>query len=150
MTVDFKDHALLDPPTNSDATETQSNYLICQVSGFRVPVEEGLHKRWDGLWVRREDFDQRHPLDFVRSVPERERRGSVAPEQPDRFITVPIENTTTGLELEDGSGVLLLEDGCVLLLEDVAPPAIITSNFKSEAGDNLLLESGDQWLLESA
>ena len=103
MSHDFKDNALLDPPVNLDATtDNPSNYLICQRSGFRVSVEEGLMQTWDGLWVRKEDWEPRHPQDFVRSRPETNQRGSVSPEQPDSFIrhgeTVYAEST------EDGSG----------------------------------------------
>jgi len=150
--VDFKDHALLDPPTNSDATEEDSNYLICQVSGFRVSRNEGLARRWDGLWVRRESLDQRHPQDRVRPVKERGGRGSVSPEPADVFVeqyVPPVENTSDGLLVEDGSGVILLEDGSILLLEDGDIPAVITNNLILESGDTLLLEDGNNLALEA-
>ena len=88
MTVfDNGDNQLLNPPVNNDATEVSDNYLVCQRSGFRVSVKEGLVKDGErpGLWVRKEDYDPFHPQRLVRSRPETQ-RGSVAPEQPDIFI----------------------------------------------------------------
>ena len=84
---DFKDNALLDPPSNPSATtETENNLLICQRSGFKIPVAEGLVKDGErgGLMVRKQDYDPIQPARFVRSLPESE-RGSPSPEQADRF-----------------------------------------------------------------
>lgn len=74
-------------PTNSDAdTTTPNNYLVCDTTGFKVPVSEGLKEQWDGLHVREKSYDRRHPLDFVRGVPEGEKKGSPRPEQTDQYI----------------------------------------------------------------
>ena len=74
-------------PTNSDAVTTvPSNYLICERTGFRVPVDEGLVREWDGKMVRRQSWEPRHPQDFVRGVAEN-LKGSERPEQTDRFLT---------------------------------------------------------------
>jgi hypothetical protein len=88
MVHDFGDNALLDPPVNANATtDSEDNYLICQRSGFKIPVSEGLIQDGDrpGLWVRKEDYDPFHPQRLVRSRAETGKKGSVAPEQPDRF-----------------------------------------------------------------
>jgi len=85
-------------PTNTDAVEEGSNYLICDRSGFRVRVSEGLVDTWDGLKVRRQDWEPRHPQDFVRSVPESS-SGSMRPEQTDRFITDEYPNGVTSSDL---------------------------------------------------
>jgi hypothetical protein len=73
--------------TNTSATAQPSNYLICQRSGFRVPVSEGLAKEWTGLQVRRQSFDTRHPQDLIRAKAEQQQRGSPAPEPQDRFLS---------------------------------------------------------------
>jgi len=91
MTVhDFATNMLADPPVNTNATTdgTESNYLICQRSGFRVSTKEGLVQDGErtGLWVRKEDYDPWHPQNAVRSVPETDSTGSVSPEQEDIFI----------------------------------------------------------------
>ena len=58
-------------------------------------------------------------------------------------------NDEFGLLLEDGSGIVLLETGDILLLEDMEPPAVTTQTLGLEAGDSLILESGDDLLMEA-
>ena len=74
---------------NSDASEETNNYLLCQRTGFKIPISEGLIKDGYGLWVRAASTDRRHPQEMVRSVSER-RDGSVAPEPVDTFITTAV------------------------------------------------------------
>ena len=112
---DFSTNALLDPPTNSDAVEVEDNYLICQKSGFRVSVDEGLVTQRDGLKVRRESLDQRHPQDRVRAVPERGRKGSQSPETPDVFVDDPTASTSTYLTLASGD-ILTFVNGDIFVL----------------------------------
>lgn len=74
-------------PTNPDTTAGYpDNYLICDRTGFRVPVREGLVEEWNGLKVRRQSYEARHPQDFVRGVDENQ-QGSPRPEQSDRFLS---------------------------------------------------------------
>jgi hypothetical protein len=54
-----------------------SNYLKvgdwnahCDVCGFRFKASE-LRKRWDGMMTCSEDWEMRHPQDFIRSVKEK-------------------------------------------------------------------------------
>ena len=71
--------------TNTNATtDVPTNYEICERTGFRVKPGT-LVKEWDGVMVRPESYEPRHPQDFVRSRPEAQ-RGSVRPEQTDQFI----------------------------------------------------------------
>ena len=63
------------------------NYLICDRSGFKIPVSEGLRETWDGLKVRSESWEKRQPLDFVRGRPESNQKGSPRPEPDDVFLT---------------------------------------------------------------
>lgn len=64
------------------------NYLICDRTGFKLPVAEGLRKEWTGYLVRKESLDRRHPQEFVRARPERA-KGSPRPEPDDIFGTEP-------------------------------------------------------------
>lgn len=76
-----------DAVTNERATAPPSpNYLICDRTGFKVPVEEGLKKEWTGAMVRKESWEPRHPQDLVRAKIEKEQKGSPRPEQQDEFI----------------------------------------------------------------
>ena len=72
-------------PSNADATTEPSHYEICQRSGFRVKAGE-LVKEWTGLYVRPQDWEPRHPQDFVRPVVERH-RDTISPEPDDVFLS---------------------------------------------------------------
>lgn len=71
-------------PENDNTVEVPSNYEIDDRTGFRMP-RGALVKQWDGAMVRPKSWESRHPQDFVRGVPERQ-KGSPRPEQIDRFI----------------------------------------------------------------
>ena len=43
---------------------------ICDVCGFKFKASQ-LLKRWDGLMVCMDDFETRHPQDFIRPIKER-------------------------------------------------------------------------------
>ena len=46
------------------------NKAICDRTGFTLPASK-LKKTWDGLWVRKESWEPRHPQDFAgRARPE--------------------------------------------------------------------------------
>ena len=74
------------------------NYLVCQRSGERVTVEEGLVKEWTGLMVRRKYLDPRHPQELVRP-PTEHSKGSPSPPITDRFIDD--QYGTSGVQLSD-------------------------------------------------
>ena len=61
------------------------NLLICDRSGFKIPVSAGLVKTWDNLMVRQASWEPRQPQGFVRGIPERQ-TGSPLPEQDDKFL----------------------------------------------------------------
>ena len=43
--------------------------VICDLTGFKLKASQVV-KRWDGFIVRRGSSEQRHPQDFLRSVPD--------------------------------------------------------------------------------
>lgn len=45
--------------------------VICQVCGRKYKAEQ-IKKRWDGLLVCEEDYEERNILDFLRTQPERQ------------------------------------------------------------------------------
>jgi hypothetical protein len=85
-------------------------YRICDVCGFKYRASETT-KRWDGLFVCREDFETRHPQDFVRGRIDRQNVPNPRPEPPDVFIG-PGEQLMT----ETGE-FLFTEDGAYLEVE---------------------------------
>lgn len=85
-----------DQPTNGQATNDAPNYyLICDRTGFRQSVKKGLKKEWTGSLIRTESWEPRHPQDFVRAIPEKQ-RGSPRPEPADYFVSTN-EVTTASL-----------------------------------------------------
>lgn len=45
--------------------------VICDVCGFKYKAED-IRKRWDGLYVCKEDFELRHPQDFVKGIEDKQ------------------------------------------------------------------------------
>lgn len=60
-------------------------WRCCEVCGFNYRSSQTF-KRWDGLWVCREDFETRHPQDFVRGRKDQQNVPNPRPEPADNFI----------------------------------------------------------------
>lgn len=45
---------------------------ICDVCGFQFKSGQ-MKKRWDGLYTCQKDWEPRHPMDFMKSRPTKER-----------------------------------------------------------------------------
>lgn len=65
------------------------NWCICDVCGFDFRAGQ-MRRRWDNLLVCPEDWEPRHPQDFVRGVRDDTRPAVVNPPGPDVFITTPV------------------------------------------------------------
>lgn len=85
-------------------------WRICEVCGFKYRASQ-TSKRWDGLMVCREDFETRHPQDFVRGRKDRQNVPDPRPEPAHIFIgpTEPI--------MDELGFNLLCEDGTYLMIE---------------------------------
>src|SRR3990167_228690 len=69
--------------------------VICDVCGRKLKSDE-VRKRWDGFYVCPEDFETRHPLDFLK-VPSTEKAIPWSrPEPADIFIVPDYIATTIG------------------------------------------------------
>lgn len=70
--------------------------VICQVCGVQFKSDE-IKKRWDGALVCKDDWEPRHPMDFLRATPERGTVPFSNPEPTDTFVTVNyITSTVAG------------------------------------------------------
>ena len=67
---------------------------ICDICGQKFKSSQ-LRKRWDGYMVCREDYEQRHPQDFLRSRADRQLTPWVRPEPTDRFAAPAPANPDT-------------------------------------------------------
>ena len=60
--------------------------LISDLTGFKIKASEAA-ERWDGMIGEKDKVEERHPMDFFRSVPEDQRVPFSRPEQTDRFLS---------------------------------------------------------------
>lgn len=60
--------------------------IICDRTGFAI-YSGDAQKEWNGLMVRKESFESRHPQDFVRGVAESPGVRDVRPVPSPRFLT---------------------------------------------------------------
>jgi hypothetical protein len=61
------------------------NYLICDRSGRKMRRSES-RREWTGAIVHKDEYEARHPQDFVRARPERQVAPVTRPRQTDRFM----------------------------------------------------------------
>jgi hypothetical protein len=79
---------------------------VCQVCGFRFKGTE-LRKRWDGVLVCAEDFETRHPSDFLRVPREDTNVPWTAPEPTWVFLTNNLETQSSeNLLTESGDNLV--------------------------------------------
>jgi len=70
---------------HADYWKPGSYNAICDICGFKYKAEE-LRRRWDGVMCCPEDWEIRHPQDFVRGVKDQRALPWTRPEPPDVFI----------------------------------------------------------------
>jgi hypothetical protein len=78
---------------------TREHYVRCDNTGLRV-LSGDVRKQWDGLLVWKEQFDERHPQEFVRGVVDNFAVREARPEEP---MSVALDTVSTGTQTETGS-----------------------------------------------
>ena len=58
---------------------------MCQRCGFKYKASQ-LRKTWDGFWVCLDDWEERHPQDFVTSMEDQQMLPWSRPEGPDTGV----------------------------------------------------------------
>jgi hypothetical protein len=61
--------------------------VICDVCGFKFKSGD-VKKRWDGLYVCKEDYEQRHPMDFMKGFPDDQTVPYSRPDTEDSAVTI--------------------------------------------------------------
>ena len=87
---------------NKDNYVHGSHNVICDRSGFKVHVED-TWPEWNGLRVRKEDWEPRHPQDLLRSVPDDQ-----SVEDPRPGATDTHSQTETTLDADELAGQTVL------------------------------------------
>jgi hypothetical protein len=59
---------------------------ICDMSGFKVKASQTM-KTWDGFIVRKEDWEARHPQDFLTGTVDKIKVDDARPESENVFLT---------------------------------------------------------------
>ncbi len=62
---------------------------ICDICGFKKKSYE-LRRRWDGFWVCKEDWEQRHILDFYRTKNDVHKLPFTRPDKQDELSWTPV------------------------------------------------------------
>lgn len=70
---------------------------LCDVCGLKYKSSE-LQKRWDGMMVCKQDYEVRHPQDYMRGPRGEKGIPWSRPEPADRFVTVDYISTSTGVQ----------------------------------------------------
>ena len=70
-------------------------WMICDRCGFKTRRSD-MRKTWDNLWVCKDDWEPRHPQDFVKAKYDRQ-RVPVARTEPENYFVSDNENTADDL-----------------------------------------------------
>ncbi len=62
-----------------------TNNVECDRTGFKVKASECKFE-WNGLFVRKQSFEERHPQDLLRGFPDRQQPAVSRPGNGDVFI----------------------------------------------------------------
>lgn len=76
--------------------------VICDVCGFKKLNTE-VRKRWDGLIVCQEDFETRHPQEFIRPRPDDQSVPFTRPEPADTFVDVTYADIGPSGDIPEGT-----------------------------------------------
>lgn len=74
-----------------------NHWLVCDVCGFDYRFSD-MKRRWDGAWVCKKDFEERHPQDFVRG-----RRDHIRVPVARPTSTIGIRSTTLSISASKGA-----------------------------------------------
>ena len=110
---------------NGNGYKPGEHYGVCQSCGLEVLASK-LRRRWDGLLVCPDDWEPRHPQEFVRGTTDKiAATGNVSPEPPDVFVT----GICTTRSAKAGCAVA----GCAIAgLNIDCPPEVPAGTFSGE------------------
>ena len=74
------------PKGRADYFKMGSNNCICDRSGIKMKSSEGRFE-WNGLFVHKDYWEPRQPLDFLKGIPDDQTPDVSRPGGPDVFLT---------------------------------------------------------------
>lgn len=81
---------------------------ICDICGFRFHNDK-LKKDWRGLMVCKQDWEPRHPQDYIHGVEDRSAPPWTRPESTDIFIPVNFALGQSTINQEEINGFIINE-----------------------------------------
>lgn len=96
--------------------------VLCDICGRKFKSNQ-LRQRWDGFMVCSDDFEERHPQDFVRGVADFQAPFYTRPEPEDEFIGVCEPNGLTGIVDWAVAGCAVVEYVHPAFDRTIEPPA---------------------------
>ena len=84
-------------------------WMICERTGFKCRRSE-MRKEWTGAWVHKSVYNERHPQDFVKAIPDDPSvdvsRPDVAPAMGETTLNGAITKDAATATLTDASGLV--------------------------------------------
>jgi len=68
--------------------------LVCDICGFKIKASQS-RKRWDGFVVCEQDWEARHPMDFIKTPIDKISVPFSRPRPPDIFVSDGSNNNQT-------------------------------------------------------
>lgn len=68
-------------------------WILCDVCGKKMKASHARH-RWDGFIVCDKDFENRHPMDFIKVIPDKISVPFTRPRPTDTFVSVSYQGNT--------------------------------------------------------
>jgi hypothetical protein len=81
---------------NNDYLAVGDWNAICHRCGRKFKASK-MKKNWQGFWTCREDWEPRHPQDFVRAIPDKQAPPWIQPPGADTFVSFCTVNGKTAL-----------------------------------------------------
>ncbi len=78
------------------------NWVVCQVCGMDIYASD-IKKRWDGILVCPEDYETRHPQDFVRARKDRVAADIVAPKSSEVSVAPTLSSGGASTTIPTGT-----------------------------------------------
>jgi hypothetical protein len=117
------------------------NNIICDICGKKIKINEA-RVRWDGFLVCHDDWETRHPQDFVRARQDKISVDMTRPRPPDVF---EIKDSVNFSDLDDsdgsGNGNEKMEFGETLFLSKKLKPYIAEGYWTNWYVTNIELQS---------
>lgn len=134
------------------------NYLIDDITGQKIRASDAV-KMWNGLWTHQDNYNDRHPQDFVKALADHEAAEIVRPRSPDIQTGPTVVSAAAaaspgdiGIKLSSSSGFQVGDSITIMLANGDTFRTTINGMYEvgfllTEDGNRIELEDGSGYLL---